>query len=110
MVHGALILKAKWITPRVFGVERLSAGIQAGFRGYHWPYPSFQQIMVDDRIKWFEGYLSFSYRLAEGLSYFLDPGLDVIQAGDPMLELIGSPETGTLFKARSKSGITTNFV
>ncbi len=88
MVHGALILQAKWIKPRVFGVEGLSAGILAGYRGYKWPYPSFQQIIVDDRIKWFEGYLSFKYRLAKGLSLFLDPGLDVISADAP---------SGTLF-------------
>jgi len=85
MVHGALILQARWMKPRAFGVERLNIGIQAGYRGYHWPYPSFQQIMVDDRIKWFEGYLSFKFRLADGFSFFLDPGLDVIQVGDPML-------------------------
>ncbi len=85
MVHGALILQARWMKPRAFGVERLSAGIKAGYRGYHWPYPSFQHIMVDDRIKWFEGYLSFKFRLADGFSLFLDPGLDVIQTGDPML-------------------------
>ncbi len=102
MVHGALILQANWMKPRAFGVERLSAGIKAGYRGYHWPYPSFEQIMVDDKIKWFEGYLSFNYRLAEGFSYFLDPGLDVISAGDPMLEGQGEvpvPDapSGTLF-------------
>jgi outer membrane protein assembly factor BamA len=102
MVHGALILQAKWMKPRAFGAERLSAGILAGFRGYHWPYPSFQQIMVDDRIKWFEGCLSFNYRLADGFSLFLDPGLDVISAGDPMLKDQGEggvPDapSGTLF-------------
>jgi outer membrane protein assembly factor BamA len=102
MVHGALILQANWIKPRAFGIERLSAGILAGYRGYHWPYPSFQEILVDDRISWFEGYLSLSYRLAGGFSIFLDPGLDVIGAGDPMLEnqgeggVPGAP-SGTLF-------------
>ena len=102
MVHGALILRARWMKPRAFGTERLSAGILAGYRGYRWPYPSFQQLIVDDRIKWFEGYLTFNYRLAEGFSYFLDPGLEVIQAGDPMLEHQGEggvPDapSGTLF-------------
>ncbi len=102
MVHGALILQARWMKPRAFGTERLSAGILAGYRGYRWPYPSFQQIIVDDRIKWFEGYLSFVMKLADGFSYFLDPGLEVIQAGDPMLEHQGEggvPDapSGTLF-------------
>ena len=102
MVHGALILQARWIKPRAFGVERLSTGILAGYRGYRWPYPSFQQIIVDDKIKWFEGYLSFNYRLADGFSYFLDPGLDVIRAGDPMLNPQGeggvpAAPSGTLF-------------
>ena len=102
MVHGALILRARWMKPRAFGTERLSAGILAGYRGYRWPYPSFQQLIVDDRIKWFEGYLTFNYRLAEGFSYFLDPGLEIIQAGDPMLEHQGEggvPDapSGTLF-------------
>ena len=102
MVHGALILKAKWMKPRVFGVERLSAGIIAGYRGYRWPYPSFEEIMVDDRIKWFEGALSIKLRLADSFSLFLDPGLDWISAGDPMLEgqgegaVPGAP-SGTLF-------------
>jgi len=86
MVNGALILEAKWVIPRTFGTERLSAGIKAGYRGYRWPYPSFEPILVDDRIKWFEGYLFLGFRLAGGLSIFLEPGLEVIRAGDPMLE------------------------
>ncbi len=102
MVHGALILRARWMKPRAFGTERLSAGILAGYRGYRWPYPSFQQIIVDDRIKWFEGYLSFVLKLADGFSYFLDPGVEVIRTGDPMLEHQGEggvPDApgGTLF-------------
>ncbi len=107
MVHGALILQAKWMKPRVFGIERLSAGILAGYRGYHWPYPSFEQFMVDDRIKWFEGSLAFKFRIADGFTLFLDPGLDVISAGDPMLEgqgeggVPGAP-SGTLFTIRHR--------
>jgi outer membrane protein assembly factor BamA len=86
MVNGALILEAKWVIPRTFGTERLTMGIEAAYRGYRWPYPSFEQKLVDDRIKWFEGYLFLGFRLAGGLSIFLEPGLEVIRAGDPMLE------------------------
>jgi outer membrane protein assembly factor BamA len=92
MVHGALILRGKWMKPRAFGIDRLSAGILAGYRGYRWPYPSFEQIIVDDGISWFEGYLTFVLKLAEGLSFFIDPGIEVIGAGDPMLE--GQGESG----------------
>jgi outer membrane protein assembly factor BamA len=92
MVHGALMLRARWMKPAAFGVRRLSAGLDAGYRGYAWPYPSFSDIIVDDRIDWFEGYVTFNYELIDGLKIFLDPGLEWIKTGDPMM--LGQGEDG----------------
>jgi outer membrane protein assembly factor BamA len=83
MVHGAVILRAGWTTHRTFGAKRLSTGIRLGYRGYDWPYPSFDYLPEDGRISWFEGYLTFTYRLTRCLSVFLDPGADYIDSAAP---------------------------
>jgi len=106
MVNGALILRAEWMKPRAFGISGLSAGLGAGYRSYRWPYPSFGDLLVDDRIRWFSGFVSLRYRIVDGLDVFLDPGIETIRAGDPMLEHQGEngvPDapSGSLFAVRT---------
>ena len=86
---GATILRAGWIKPTLTAAPPLGLEIRAGYSRYRWPYPSFSDEILDDRLERFEAGVTARLRLGAGFSLFVTPGLEIFAAGDPMLEAPG---------------------
>ncbi|MDD3643419.1 MAG: BamA/TamA family outer membrane protein [Candidatus Krumholzibacteria bacterium] len=86
LVNGPVILGASWTKPSLAAAAKIGVEISAAYRRYSWPYPSFADLLVDDRIDRLEGSFGVRFNPADALSIYIAPGLEHVDAGEPMLD------------------------
>lgn len=86
LVNGAAVFEGRWSKPAFAAVPQLGIELSGGYRRYRWPYPSFEPLILDDRIRRIEGAFGLRLNPSDILSLRLAAGAERIDAGTPMLD------------------------
>jgi outer membrane protein assembly factor BamA len=85
LFRGATILEGSWLKPYFLQSPLLSIGARARYKFYRYPYPDFEDLLIDDEISRLEAAASLHVHPTEFLTVSLSPGVDWIEVADSML-------------------------
>ncbi|MDZ7859324.1 MAG: BamA/TamA family outer membrane protein [Candidatus Krumholzibacteriota bacterium] len=86
LVRGAAILDAEWRKPRQKDISPLGLSFNVKFKDYKYPYPEFEQDMLNDRIKRLESAVTVCFHFSDLFSINISPGIDRMFGEGPVLK------------------------
>jgi outer membrane protein assembly factor BamA len=82
LLGGAAIAKVSWLKPFFIENPSFGVGFRIGYEDYDYPYPDYESLLTDNRIKRFEATALLRYNMTDYLHLSLIPGIDVIEVAD----------------------------
>ncbi len=85
LFRGATILRATWDKPYLADMPVLGFHCNIKYKDYRYPYPEFEEIFLNDKVKRLESAVSLHIHIKDSFSILISPGIDRIFGEGPVL-------------------------
>ena len=82
LLGGATVVKASWLKPFFVENLRFGVGLSAGYEQYDYPYPDYEHLIEEDRIKRIQAAGCIRLNITEFAHLSILPGVDIIEVAD----------------------------
>jgi outer membrane protein insertion porin family len=110
-LRGATIIESDLFIPSFQCLSAAGLRLQLKFRDYHYPYPDYEEYLINDNISRLEGKIKLHIKPGRGFKFYIAPGVDMIKVSEPMLKdqgIGGIPEAPPGFYSTFEMGIELN--
>jgi outer membrane protein assembly factor BamA len=82
LLGGVTVAKASWMKPFFIENPRFGVGLSAQYEQYDYPYPDYERLITENRIKRFQAAGRIRLNITDFANLSILPGVDIIETAD----------------------------